>query len=159
VRATRVRRQQQPRAQRCADSEIATYRARSWRVSARLTSPAATTFADGPSSEAIQALTRKLLEQNEFAGRDELLAQVNGIEHVDGPVTMMRVRIRGTYPASNGVPSPVPSNPQVLDESGDVIGGMILWLDDESYMDCLEYWWVTDEMPTELPPPDCLVAS
>jgi hypothetical protein len=116
-------------------------------------------LAAGPSTEAIQALTRKLLEQNEFAGREELLAQVDGIEYIDGPVTMMRVRVRRTCPASSGVPSPVPSSPHVLGERGDVIGGLILWLDDEGYMDCLEYWWVTDEMPTELPPPGRLVAS
>ena len=104
-------------------------------------------------------LIRRLLELHEFTGRDELLAQIHGVEYVDGPVTMMRIQVSRTYPPSIGVPSPVPSCPEVLDESGAVVGGLLLWLDDEGYMDCLEYWWVTDEMPTKLPTPDHLAAS
>jgi hypothetical protein len=42
---------------------------------------------------AIQSLVGRLLHQNEFAGRAELLAQVDGIAYADGPATMMRLRV------------------------------------------------------------------
>jgi hypothetical protein len=112
---------------------------------------------DPPSVETIRALVRTLLEQDEFAGRDELLAQVAGIEHVDGPVTMMQLRVDRTYPPSRGVPSPLRNGPSVVDDGGDPIGMLLLWLDDAGYIDCLEYAWVTDEMPTRLPDPRHLV--
>jgi hypothetical protein len=45
---------------------------------------------------AIQSLVRRLLNQNEFASRVELLAQVDGIEYADGPVSMMRLHVPRT---------------------------------------------------------------
>ena len=104
-------------------------------------------------------MIRKALELTDCPGRGELLAQVDGIDYVDGPVTMLNLRVDRARPAAIGVPSPVPISPSVLDEDGEVIGGLLLWLDDAGYIDCLEYWWVTDKMPTKLPSPDRLAAS
>jgi hypothetical protein len=111
-----------------------------------------------PTADAIQSLIRELLEQSDFEGREALLAQVDGVEYIDGPVTMMCLRVAQSFPPSSGVPSPVPNDPIVLDETGEPIGGLLLWLDDAGYIDCLEYWWTTDEMPTDLPSPDRLAA-
>ena len=72
---------------------------------------------------------------------------------------MMRLRVPWTYPPVRGVPSPVPNSLTVLDEGGDPIGMLLLWLDDAGYIDCLEYGWVTDEMPTGLPTPDRIAGS
>ena len=33
----------------------------------------------------------------------------------------------------------------------------LLWFDDTGYIDCVDYAWVTDEMPTQLPHPRQLV--
>lgn len=112
---------------------------------------------DSPSLETIRALVRTLLEQDDFAGRDDLLAQVGGIQYVDGPVTMMQLRVDPGYPPAPGVPSPLRNGPSVVDEQGDPIGMLLLWLDDAGYIDCLEYAWVTDERPAELPDPRNLV--
>lgn len=107
-----------------------------------------------PTTDAVRGLIRRLLEVSPFAGSEQLLAQVEGVEYIDGPVTMMDVRVVGACPAATGVPSPVPSSPTVVAEDGEPIGGLLLWLDDDGYIDCLEYWWVTDEMPTQLPAAD-----
>lgn len=114
---------------------------------------------DVPPTEIVKALVRTLLEQHDFAGRDQLPAQVDGIEYLDGPVTMMRLRVSSTYPPATGVTTPISNEPSVVDETGDVIGMLLLWLDERGYIDCLEYAWVTDEMPTRPPDPHSLVAS
>lgn len=107
-----------------------------------------------PTSDAVRGLIRRLLEMSLFPGREQLLAQVEGVEYIDGPVTMMDLRVVGPYPAATGVPSPVPSSPIVVDKDGEPTGELLLWLDVEGYINCLEYPWFTDAMPTDLPPPD-----
>lgn len=82
-----------------------------------------------------------------------LLAQADEVEYVSGPVTMMRLRAGPASQPARGIPSPVPAGPVVYDPEGDAIGGLLLWLDENGFIDCLEYWWVTDEMPTQLPSP------
>ena len=84
-----------------------------------------------------------------FAGRDELLAQVDGVEYEDGPLTMMRLRLSRDFPASHDVRNPVPHGPSVVEHDGHGIGMLLLWLDDSGYIDCLEHAWVTDEIPTD----------
>jgi len=115
------------------------------------------TASDTPSTSTVRALVRTLLQQQAFAGRDELLAQVDGVEYEDGPLTMMRLRVSSEFPASQGVRSPVPNSPTVVDHDGHAIGMLLLWLDDSGNIDCLEYAWVTDETPTRLPDPNRLV--
>jgi len=105
-----------------------------------------------PTTAAVRVLVRKVLTICECPGRTELLAQVDGIEYIDGPVTMMRLHVPRSYPPAAGVPSPVPdASPTVLNDHGEPIGGLIIWLDNDGYIDLLEYWWVTDDMPTTLP--------
>src|SRR5665647_542122 len=112
------------------------------------------TSPDTPSTSKVRALVRTLLHLHDFEGRDELLAQVDGVEYEDGPLTMMRLRVSREFPASHDVRSPVPNSPSVVDHDGVVIGWLLLWLDDSGYIDCLEYAWVTDEIPTRLPDPN-----
>jgi hypothetical protein len=92
-------------------------------------------------------LIRELLEQSDFEGREALLAQVDGVEYIDGPVTMMCLRVAQSFPPSSGVPSPVPNDPIVLDETGEPIGGLLLWLDDAGYIVA----WSTGGRPTRCP--------
>jgi hypothetical protein len=115
------------------------------------------TSSDTPSTSTVRALVRGLLEQHDFAGRDELLAQVDGVEYEDGPLMMMRLRVSPDFPASHDVRSPVPNRPWLVDHDGQFIGMLLLWLDDSGYIDCLEYAWVTDQIPTQLPDPNSLV--
>jgi hypothetical protein len=109
-----------------------------------------------PSTEQVRALVMALLELQDFEGRDVLLAQAQQVEYVEGPLTMARLRVSGVCPSAHGVRSPVPNSASVVSASGEIIGMLLLWLDDAGYIDCLEYAWVTDEMPTHLPDPRML---
>jgi hypothetical protein len=106
-----------------------------------------------PPAEAIRFLDRMVIEHAPAEVRAPLFAQAETLEYVDGPVTMMRLRVTDEAARTSGVVSPVPGGPHVFDDDGNAIGGLILWLDGDGYIDCLEYWWVTDDMPTELPSP------
>lgn len=107
-----------------------------------------------PSAEAVRALVRAVVAHAPEQARASLLAQVDNLEYVGGPVTMMQLRVTGGCAASTpGISNPVPGGPSVVASDGNDIGVMHLWLDEAGYIDCLEYGWVTDEMPTELPSP------
>jgi hypothetical protein len=106
-----------------------------------------------PSASAIRSLVRTVIEHAPAEVHAPLFAQAETLEYVDGPVTMMRLRVAGEAAPASGAVSPVLGGPHVFDDPGDAIGGLILWLDADGYIDCLEYWWVTDDMPTELPSP------
>jgi hypothetical protein len=93
----------------------------------------------GDLTQQVRAIVRRLLDLQDFTGRDALLAQVAGIEYVGGPVTMMDLRVGQTFPPSTGAPSPVPNGPTVVGCDGDVIGMLLLWLDDDGYIDCLDF--------------------
>jgi hypothetical protein len=92
-----------------------------------------------PTTDAIRGLIRRLLEVSPFSGREQLLAQVEGVEYIDGPLTMMDLRVVGLCPSATGVPSPVPSSPTVVGNHGEPIGSLVLWLDAQGYINCLEY--------------------
>lgn len=106
-----------------------------------------------PSTAVIRSLLRRVIEYAPSGARATLLAQADSVEYVDGPVTMLRLRVTGDAAPARGVPNPVPGGPDVLDAQGDVIGLLLLWLNADGYIDCLEYGWVTDQRPTELPSP------
>jgi hypothetical protein len=108
--------------------------------------------------EEVRILVRTLLEQGDFSGREQLAAQVEGLEYVGGPVDWLHLRVDPRCPASPAQ-SPVPNQPTVLDERGEPIGGLLLWLDEKGYIDYLEYYWHGDRAPTCLPRPDRLVVD
>ncbi len=110
-----------------------------------------------PTTDAVRELIRRLLDLGDFCGREQVLAQVDCVEYVEGPVTMMDLRVVGECPSAIGVASPAPLSPTVVDERGEPIGELLLWLDAQGYLNCLEYAWFSDEMPTVLPPPSRVV--
>lgn len=61
--------------------------------------------------------------------------------------------------AGNRGSAPSPGLPNVVDEAGEVIGTLLLWLDDHGYIDRLEYAWVTGGIPTELPRLEAIVST
>jgi hypothetical protein len=107
-----------------------------------------------PTIDAVRGLIRRLLDGSAFSGCEQLLGQVDYLEYVDGPVTMMDLRVAGACSPASGVPNPAPSTRIVVDEREESIGGLVLWLDAQGYINGLEYFWFTDQMPTVLPPPD-----
>jgi hypothetical protein len=109
-----------------------------------------------PNNEAIRSIVRHVLDLTDFPERSTLVAQAETLTYISGPITFMRLRVDSSCQAARHVPSPIPSQPSVYTASGEAIGGLLVWLSDEGYIDALEYHWVTDEPPTMLPQLDSL---
>src|SRR4051812_42416585 len=106
-----------------------------------------------PPLEAVRALVRSVIQYAPEQFRALLLAQAERLEYVGGPITMMELRVTGDCAPAHGVKGPLPGGPSVVGADDDAIGLLLLWLDASGYIDCLEYGWFTDDMPTELPSP------
>lgn len=95
--------------------------------------------------QVVRALVAKVIDAQEFDGKEELLAQVPGLLVVAGPVTFLDVSVTGEAEPSPFRGRKVPGRAWVFD--GDQpSGGLEVWLDD-GYMTALEYWWITNDPP------------
>jgi hypothetical protein len=105
----------------------------------------------GPLDDYVRALVRKVIEDQEFDGKNELLAQVPYLHVVDGPLTFLNL----TVVAGAGVESPfagevVPGQAWVIDRAGRTLGTLLVWVFG-GCISALEYGWVTDDPPDALP--------
>lgn len=92
----------------------------------------------------------KIIGDEDFIGRDELLAQLDHLRVVGGPVSFYELDVdRAAAPTSPIEASRVPSNAWAYD-GNTPLGTLIVWVSD-GYISGLEYGWVTDEEPTDLP--------
>jgi hypothetical protein len=99
----------------------------------------------------VRAVVKRLIEDQSFGGRGELLAQVPFVRVVGGPVTCLALEVdRSAVPASPFVSGHVPGCAWVRDMDWEPMGTLLVWVD-RGYLSALEYGWVTDEAPTELP--------
>ena len=99
-------------------------------------------------------LLAKVIGDQDFDGRDELLAQVPYVEVVGGPVTFRKIGVdRQCVPRSDTSLERVPGEAWAFGDDGQPIGTLVVWIDD-GYISALEYGWVSDAAPTELPNPD-----
>jgi hypothetical protein len=62
-----------------------------------------------------------------------------------------------TGPVTDDVRLPLESEATVIDDAGEPSGGILLWLDDHGFLSAIEYFWYTDERPTEFPRPDLVL--
>jgi hypothetical protein len=101
-----------------------------------------------------KAVLRHILTSN-FAGASELRSQIDQVEVIatwtPGSVSI-DLRVREAVQRASLVSNLVPVGAQVLDERGDYVGELLVWVEDGAVLAGLEYAWVTDEMPTVLPP-------
>lgn len=99
----------------------------------------------------VRALVRRLIETQSFEGREELLAQVPFVRVVGGPVTFLELAVDAAAARPSAfLGGPVPGCAWVRSADGETIGTMIVWIE-RGYISALEYGWMTDEPPTELP--------
>jgi hypothetical protein len=109
-------------------------------------------FDPRPLSEAERRVLRHVLSM-EFAGASELRSQLDQVEVIaqwslDSTSVDFRVpNATARSPQRSGI---IPLNAHVLNESGDYVGELLVWLED-GLLAGLEYAWVTDDMPTVLP--------
>ena len=101
--------------------------------------------------EKVQELIAHILSEASFDGQAQLIAQIPYLRIREGPVTFLRlVADRCAAPRSAFERGPVPGSAWVFGADGSPIGTMLLWVDD-GYISALEYAWVTDDPPAELP--------
>lgn len=109
--------------------------------------------------ERVRGLVRTILEQAPaFDGQPELLAQVSSIEIVGGPITMLDLVVDRSLPPAPELRGPVPGNCWAWASDGTPTWTMLVWAT-EGYIDTLEFGWVTDEQPTDLPDPAALTTD
>lgn len=93
---------------------------------------------------AIRALVRRLIEDQTFDGREELLAQVPFARVVDGTVTLLILEVdaAAAVPPSTFVSGHVPGCAWVRDTNGKPVGTLLVWVN-RGYISSFEYGWVT----------------
>ena len=92
----------------------------------------------------------KIIGGEDFSGRDELLAQLDHLRVVGRPVTFYKLEVdRAAAPPSPIETTRVPGNAWAYDGTTP-LGTLIVWVAD-GYISGLEYGWVSDEEPTDLP--------
>jgi hypothetical protein len=107
----------------------------------------------------VRELVRTILEQApEFDGQAELLAQVPSIEIAGGPITMLDLVVDRSLPPALVAGGPVPGRCWAWAADGTPIGTLLVWAPD-GYINTLEYGWITDDPPTELPDPTALTTD
>jgi hypothetical protein len=100
---------------------------------------------------AVRAVVRRLIEDQAFDGCEELLAQVSFVRVVDGPLTHLVLEVDpAAVPPSSFLSGHLPGCAWVRDANGETIGTLVVWVD-RGYLSALEYGWVADQPPTELP--------
>lgn len=93
-----------------------------------------------------------VLSAHGFEGDQALLRQVPAVSVVGGPVTMIELAVdRSRVEPSIFGSGPAPGHSWVFTPEGEPVGPLLVWVED-GYISCLEYGWVADDPPTDLPP-------
>ncbi len=109
-----------------------------------------------PLNDSERAVLEHILSAD-FVGAPALRAQLDQTEVVATWGTRsvsVDLRVRGPVRHAALASVLVPVDAPVHDRSGEYIGELLVWTDDGATLAGLEYAWVTDEMPTALPPID-----
>jgi hypothetical protein len=89
----------------------------------------------------------------EFTGASELRSQLDQVEVIAQwslDSTSVDFRVRDATARSSQRVGIIPVNAHVLDESGEYVGELLVWLED-GVLAGLEYVWITGDMPRVLP--------
>ena len=99
----------------------------------------------------MRELVAKVIGEATFDGHDELRNQVPHLKVVGGPITFLELAVdRSAVKAAPIDSRRVPGQAWVSDAYGESLGTLIVWIDD-GYISALEYAWLTDDSPYELP--------
>ncbi|MFI7368333.1 hypothetical protein ACIBO4_39940 [Streptomyces sp. NPDC050149] len=95
----------------------------------------------------------ELILVNDFAGSPELRAQVDFVQVIatwgldSASVDLLMQEGAPWSPGTSGV---IPVDATVLDDSGSLVGEILLWASN-GYLSAIEYAWYGDEPPRSLP--------
>jgi hypothetical protein len=101
----------------------------------------------------VRDLLEKVLRQADFPGSGELLQQASSVSVIGGPITMLDLRPSDASAASAFADGPVPLSMLVSDSAGNLIGELLIWVE-QGYLSGLEFAWWTDDAPDEVPTAD-----
>jgi hypothetical protein len=111
---------------------------------------------------AIERQTLEILLSVDFEGVAQLRAQVPVARYAgsrgSGSAPSFDITVPEIAPRSVFTGKLVPVTAHVFDSSGEYTGEFILWLTD-GYLSGVEYAWVTDEAPHDLPDPSTIQVS
>ena len=111
----------------------------------------APTQQDRPLSDDEAAALRWILGQEDFAGIEQLRAQVPAVRVVFGRTTELSLIVDGAEPMRP--PYRIPElKAVVVNEAEQATGFISVWIS-EGFLSEMDYSWVTDEMPTIYPAP------
>ncbi len=97
----------------------------------------------------VRELLVAVIEARDFEGQGALLGQVPHVQVSGGPVTFLELALEGSPLASAFEQGPVPGQCWAYD-SGQPIGTLLVWVE-KGFLSALEYGWVTDRPPSQLP--------
>ncbi len=101
-----------------------------------------------------------VLQQAEFPGRDALLAQADAasvVGYCGCGCASVQLAVADGPPAATETGSPIPSEATVVDEDGEPIGGILVFLTDDGYLSLLEVYDYGDRI-SPFPPAERLLA-
>ena len=102
--------------------------------------------------ERVRQLLSRILESATFPASRELAAQIPFVRVTGGPVTMLDLTVEGGS-RSAAQDGPIRVRVAVSRGVGDLTGELLIWIKD-GYLSCLEFAWVTDDRPENLPSPN-----
>jgi hypothetical protein len=99
----------------------------------------------------VRRLVVRVIDDQDFEEKETLLAQVPYLQVLSGPLTFLKPTVDRARVAPSRLPDgPVPGQSWVIDDLGNTLGTLLVWMDD-GYISALEYGWVADQPPLTLP--------
>ena len=99
-----------------------------------------------------------MLDALPHAGTEALRTQLTTARVVGGVPTLLDLDVDPATPRATYPDGPLPVEATVTGPGSAVIGGILVWIK-SGYLDGLEYFWYTDDPPTEWPSPDQLTTE
>jgi hypothetical protein len=110
---------------------------------------------DGPPDERTRLVAAEVIKGSSVDGADALLDQLPATRVLGGLPTFLDLAVAPSAPRSRCPDGPLPGSAVVLDDSGQPIGEILVWVE-HGYLSAVEYAWYTDEPPLEWPSPEAL---
>jgi hypothetical protein len=98
----------------------------------------------------------RILEEASFEGASELAQQVDEARVVGGIPTLLDLEVQPSAPPSIASDGPIPVRVVVGSDDEVSEGQLLVWVSN-GYLSALEFAWVTDDPPAEMPSADRLL--
>jgi hypothetical protein len=104
-----------------------------------------------PLTSSERSVLRLIIEHTDVALREILLTQLEHAVVRGGPITMLELAVVGEMAPVHLDKDLLPVRAVHESDSGEPLGELLVWTTN-GYLSHLEYGWLTDEPPDEIPP-------